>query len=300
MDRFAGVELGGTKIVCGVAAADGKLLGRLQLDTGPPESTLPAVQEALAQLAAGSGEFGALGIGSFGPVHLDRRSADYGRIGQTPKSDWRGYDLLGFFRQRFRVPVLLDTDVAAAAFGEARWGAGQGADTLVYITVGTGIGAGILVDGRPVHGLMHPEVGHIRVPRAAGDDYPGSCPYHADCVEGMAAGPSVVARWGARLAELPDDHAAFRQVAHYLSHLVAHCVLFVSPGRVILGGGVMSNRVLYPMIREGVRDLLAGYLAVPQLQDGIESLIVAPALGDDAGVLGAIAMVTPSAVPGGN
>ena len=290
MNTIAGIELGGTKIVCGLASLRGELLGRVQFDTRQPAVTLPQVHESLERLADEHGHFASLGIGTFGPVDLDRHSAGFGRIGQTPKDAWRGCDLLGFFRERVSVPIVLDTDVTAAAWGEARWGAAAGAADVAYITVGTGIGGGVLIGGRPVHGLMHPEIGHIRVPRADGDDFAGACPYHADCVEGMASGAAITARWGQRLDELADDHPAFGQTAHYLAHLTAGVILFYAPRKIVIGGGVMSNAVLYPMIRERVGALLNSYVAVPEIEHRIEDLIVAPKLGDDAGVLGAIAM----------
>jgi fructokinase len=291
MDTFAGIELGGTKIVCGLASLHGELLDSVRFATAEPQLALPKIHEELARLADDHGQFVAMGIGAFGPVDLDRHSATFGRIGRTPKTAWRGCDLLGFFRERVAVPIVLDTDVTAAAWGEARWGAAAGVDDVVYITVGTGIGGGVLIGGRPVHGLMHPEIGHVRVPRADGDDYPGGCPYHADCVEGLAAGPAIVARWGRQLGELPDGHAAFAQTAHYLAHLIVNVILFYAPRRIVLGGGVASNQTLHPMIRERVGRLLNRYFSVPEIEERIDELIVSPGLGDDAGVLGAIAMV---------
>ncbi len=290
MRIYAGIELGGTKIVCGVGTTAGELLERVRLDTKEPDKTLSAIRDVLDGFAERHGSLAGLGIGTFGPVHLNPGSTDFGRLGATPKIPWRGCDIAGYFNQHSAVPVALDTDVTAAAFGEAKWGAARGCGSAVYLTVGTGIGAGALLDGTPIHGLLHPEVGHIRVPRAAGDDYAGGCPHHGDCVEGMAAGPAIQARWGRRLSELPQDHVAHQQVAHYLSHLVAALVLFYSPERIVIGGGVMSSGSVHPRIRVGVQKVLNGYLAIPAIEEGIDTLIVPPALGDDAGVLGAIAM----------
>lgn len=290
MQTYAGIELGGTKVVCGIGTADGQLLQRERLDTEEPDKTLPAIRDVLQRFERQYGRFAGLGIGTFGPVHLTPGSPDFGHLGMTPKLPWHGCDILGYFSEQTRVPVVLDTDVTAAAFGESTWGAAAGAGSAVYVTVGTGIGAGVLIDGTPIHGLLHPEVGHIRVPRAPGDDYAGGCPYHGDCIEGMAAGPAILARWGSRLSGLPKGHAAFAQTAHYLSHLVANVVLFYAPEKIVLGGGVMSNAPLYPMIRQGVQSLLNGYVAVAALEENIDDLIVPPGLGDDAGVLGAIAM----------
>ena len=290
MRLIAGIELGGTKIVCGLGTAGGELVDRARIDTRRPAETLDDVDAALRQFGDAHGAFSTIGIGTFGPVHLDPESPDYGHIGMTPKVPWRGFDLLGHFTDRWKMPVALDTDVTAAAFGEARWGAAVGAASVVYITVGTGIGAGVLIDGTPVHGFMHPEVGHVRLPRAPGDDYPGACPYHGDCAEGMAAGPSIMARWGAPLSDLPDDHPAYVQTAHYLAHLVTIVLLFYAPQKVVMGGGVMTNGRLFGPVRRGVRELLQGYLAVPRVEEHIDTLIVPPGLGNDAGILGCVAM----------
>ncbi len=290
MRTFAGVELGGTKIVCGLSTEDGELLERVRLDTEDPERSLPAVLATLQRFECTHGRYSGLGIGAFGPVYLNRKAANFGRIGQTPKLAWRGRDLFAYFRESQSAPIVLDTDVTMAAFGESTWGVAAEAGSIVYLTVGTGIGAGVLIDDVPVHGLMHPEVGHIRVPRAAGDEYAGGCPQHGDCVEGLTAGPAILARWGKSLGELPDGHPAFEQTAHYISHLVTNSVLFYAPEKIVLGGGVMANAALYPVIRARVQALLYGYVALPEIEHDIEELIVAPGLGDNAGVLGAAAM----------
>ena len=290
MRTFAGVELGGTKIVCGLGTEDGELLERVRLETEDPGRSLPAILAALQRFESAHGGYSALGIGTFGPVYLNRNAANFGRIGESPKLAWRGRDLLAYFRENLNVPVVLDTDVTMAAFGESTWGAAADVNSIVYLTVGTGVGAGVLIDGVPLHGLLHPEVGHIRVPRAQGDDYAGLCPQHGDCVEGLTAGPAILARWGKSLGELPAEHPAFELTAHYLSHLVANMVLFYAPEKIVLGGGVMSNLVLYPMIRVRVQALLNGYVALPEIEQNIGELIVAPGLGDNAGILGAAAM----------
>lgn len=290
MGIYAGIELGGTKIVCGVGTAAGALLGRVQFDTADPQSSLARLRNHIEGFTAQHGPLAGLGIGAFGPVHLDRRRPRYGRIGATPKTAWRDCDIVGFFSDWLSVPVTLDTDVTAAAVGEATWGAAVGCESAVYITVGTGIGAGALVGGSPIHGLLHPEVGHIRVPRADGDSYVGGCPYHADCIEGMAAGPAILARWGKRLDQLPSGHIAFEYTEHYLSHLVVNIVLTLAPERIVIGGGVMSGGDLYPQIRNRVGQLLNGYLDVSEITEHLDSFIVPPGLGGDAGLLGAIAM----------
>ena len=289
-ELFAGIELGGTKVVCGLGNRDGALLERHELPTRDPDRTLADVRAALEDFFEKRGSCAALGIASFGPVRLDTGAEDYGRIGPTPKAGWPGCDLPAFFRAWLDVPAALDTDVNAAALGEVRWGAARGCGSVVYLTVGTGIGGGILVGGRPVRGLLHPEVGHMRLPRADGDTFTGSCPYHGDCAEGLASGSAIVERWGGKLGDLAPEHPAYEQESHYLSHLIANLVLTLAPERVVLGGGVMSNRALFPRIRTRVQDLLNGFIAVDLVTSRIDEFIVPPGLGADAGVLGAIAM----------
>ncbi len=285
---YAGVELGGTNVVFGVGHADGTLLDRRQMSTLDPDTTLRGIARGLDELAGRFGPARGLGIATFGPVRLDPTARDYGSIGRTPKTAWRDVNVLQELGSRFGGPVDIQTDVIGAAIGEATWGAGRGRDPFVYITVGTGIGAGVLVHGRPITGLLHPEAGHLRAPRAPGDAYPGGCEFHRDCIEGLAAGPSIVARWGGRLEELDPDHPAYELIAHYLSHLVTDIVLCVAPRGIVLGGGVMTNLGLFPAIRAGVQRLLGGYLEVEELAERVGEFIVPPGLGPDAGVLGAI------------
>ena len=293
MNLYAGIELGGTKTVVGLASGDGRLVERSTHPTRDPYETLSHVADALNRLADYHGPISGIGIGAFGPVHVNPASPDYGRLGRTPKLAWVDFDLIGFFSERFAVPIALDTDVSAAAHGEVRWGAARDAKSVVYITIGTGVGAGILIDGQSVHGVLHPEVGHIRVPRAEDDEYPGGCPHHGDCLEGMAAGPSVIARWGKPLNELHSNHEAWHCVSHYLGHLVSNVILFVAPERIVLGGGVMSSTALYPLVRGKVQGLLNGYVSVPEVLDSLDTLVVPPGLGSDAGVLGSAALVMP-------
>ncbi len=287
---YAGIELGGTKVGCAAGRSNGTLLHREEVPTRDPETTLADVRDVLDEFATRSGSPRALGIATFGPVRLNATASDYGCIGLTPKLPWRGVNLLNAFRSWRDLPIDIQTDVGGAAIGEATWGAAIGCDPVVYITVGTGIGGGVLVHGRPVTGLLHPEVGHMRVPRALNDSYAGGCPYHEDCIEGLAAGPSIVGRWGAQLNELPPEHPAYDTEAHYIAHLVVNTILSLSPQRIVLGGGVMSNAPLFPLIRNKVRELLNGYIAVDEIEKQIDQFVVPPRLGANAGVLGAIAM----------
>ena len=287
---FAGVELGGTKVVCGLARADGELLERASIGTRDPGPTLDEVRRILASWAERHGPPAALGAATFGPIELDEGSPDYGLIGHSPKVHWRGVRLTEALAECTPGPVVAQTDVNGAALGEARWGAGKGVDPLVYITVGTGIGGGVLVGGRAITGVQHPELGHMYVPRAPEDLYEGGCANHGDCVEGLAAGPSIVARWGSNLSDLPEGHAAYRLISHYVAHLVVNVVLTVAPQRVILGGGVMSNPGLFPPVRRKVIRLLGGFFAPSSIEEAAEEYLVPPALGGDAGVLGAAAL----------
>jgi fructokinase len=283
-----GIEAGGTKFVCAVGTGPDDVRAEVRVPTTTPAETLGRVIAFFGEQAARV-PLAALGVASFGPVDLDPGSATFGFITTTPKPGWRGVDLLGPLRRALGVPLALDTDVNAAALAEQRWGAGRGLATLAYVTVGTGIGGGVVVDGRPLHGLVHPEIGHARVPHdRAHDPFPGICPAHGDCWEGLAAAPAVAARWGRAPATLPDEHPAWALEAHYLALGLANVVLTLSPQRLVLGGGVMARAQLYPLVRRGVSDLLAGYLVSPALGDGLERYLVPPALGERAGLLGAL------------
>jgi fructokinase len=232
---------------------------------------------------APGGRLAAVGIGSFGPVETDRRSPKWGHITTTPKTAWRDCDLAGPVQRALGVPVGFDTDVNAAALGEARWGAARGIEDFLYLTVGTGIGGGAVASGCVIHGLSHPEMGHIRIPHDWNKDpFPGCCPYHGDCLEGLASGPAITARWGMPAVELPEDHEAWILEAHYLALAVVNFACTLSPARVILGGGVMSQRHLFPLIRSEAARLTNGYITLPE--------ITAPALGERAGVCGALVL----------
>ena len=287
MDVYGCIEAGGTKFVYGAGTGPDDLI----LDSCPttsPEATMDRVVGFFRGLGV---PLKGLGIGSFGPVDLDRASATFGYITSTPKLEWRQFDLAGTVARALGVPVAIDTDVNAAALGEARWGAAQGLSDFLYVTVGTGIGGGAVTHGEVVHGLVHPEMGHIRIPHDRSEDpYPGGCPYHGDCLEGLASGPAIGARWGMPARGLPASHPAWELEARYLALGLTTWVCTLSPKRIVLGGGVMHQRQLFPMIRAELGRLLNGYVQARALIEDMDSYVVPPQLGNRAGVLGALAL----------
>jgi fructokinase len=285
------IEAGGTKLVCAVARDGNDIVAETRIDTTTPDATLGAAQRFFESATAEHGALAAIGIATFGPVDLRPSSPTFGRLLATPKPGWASTDLVTPFARRFRCPVVIDTDVNAAALAEALHGAGRDCGTVVYVTVGTGIGGGIVVDGRTVKGSLHPEMGHIRVVRHARDvDFPGLCPFHGDCVEGLASGPAILARYGISLDGLPADHEALRVVGYYLGQLAATILLMLSPERVIFGGGVMNRASLLRETRAAAAKLLNGYAGLGTDAAPLEHLIVAPGLGERSGVVGAMAL----------
>ena len=285
----AGVELGGTKCIA-VLARGHEIVERVRVPTtDDPAATLDGLSQRIADWNAAH-PVAAIGIASFGPLVLDTARADYGRISTTPKPGWRGADVRGHFAGRFAVPIGFDTDVAGAALAEGRWGAATGCDVVVYLTIGTGIGGGVTIGGRPVHGLIHPEIGHLRVRRAPGDDFAGICPFHGDCLEGLASGPAIAARTGRDAAALPPGHPLWDRLAGELAELAALLLLTLSAERILIGGGVGAHSTfLLPRIRTRTAELLGNYLAGIDAR-ALERIILPPALGDDAGPLGAVAL----------
>ena len=280
----AGVELGGTKCIAILASGPDQVLEEVRVPTTRPEETLPALEAVLDQWRG----FAAIGIASFGPISIDRSSGSYGQITSTPKPHWAGTDVARRLEKRYGVPTRFHSDVVGAALAEAQWGAGRGLADLAYVTVGTGVGAGLIAHGRPVDGLTHSELGHIRPPRLAGDDWGGSCPFHGACVEGLAAGPAIASRTGMKGEELPPDHPAWDSVADALSHLFTTLVLTGVPRRIVLGGGVLvGNEPLLARLRTATAASLNGYIALPEVED-MQTFLVPAALGGRAGPLGAI------------
>lgn len=275
--------------MCGVGNGPDDL-ETAQFPTTSPQETLDKVIGFFRQRSVA-----ALGIASFGPVDLDTTSAGYGHITSTPKAGWSNFDLVGEIKTAMRVPVGFDTDVNGAVLGEARWGATRGLNDAVYITIGTGIGGGALVGGRVIHGLVHPEMGHLRIPHEVRDSFPGNCPYHGDCFEGLAAGPAIQARWGKPARELPVDHPAWTLEAHYIALGLVNLTVALSPRRFLLGGGVMQQPHLFALIRTQFANLLNGYVRHRDILDGLDEYIQPPQLGSQAGILGALVLAEAAA-----
>lgn len=283
MKLYGALEAGGTKMVCAVGDENGRILERVSIPTGTPADTMPPMLDFFRDKG-----ISALGIGCFGPVDLNRDSRTYGFITSTPKLAWQNYDIVGAFRQGLGVPVGFDTDVNAAALGEATWGCTRDVANSIYVTVGTGIGAGVIVNGKPLHGMMHPEGGHILVSRHPDDPLSeGCCPFHKNCLEGLAAGPSLEKRWGVRGAELSDRKEVWELEAWYLGQAMANYILLLSPERIVLGGGVMHQSCLLNLVRQETVKALNGYVRTERLAD-MEHYIVGVSLNDNQGVMGAV------------
>lgn len=277
------IEAGGTKFVLGLADPAGTILARHRIPTTTPAETLAA---AVAWLRAQARDYRAIGIASFGPLDLDPASPAHGCVRATPKPHWSGANLIAPFADAFSCPVAIDTDVNGAALAEARWGAGKGHGSLLYLTIGTGVGGGFVSDGRLLYGLSHPEMGHVRLPRHADDHaFDGVCPFHGDCLEGLAAGPAIIARWGRSLSELGPDHPAQAMIAWYLGRACATFQAVMEPARMVLGGGVMATPGLLQRVRAETAAAGGGYF----VGDAGE-VVVAPGLSGDAGLMGALAL----------
>lgn len=288
------IEAGGTKFVCGIfETSEGKpgekpaLLSRISIPTTDPDTTIKA---CLDWFTATGKPPAALGIGCFGPVDLDPASPSWGFVTSTPKPGWRNAPLATVFRERLGIPVSFDTDVNAAILGESRWGAAQGAEDAVYITVGTGIGGGILSGGKLVHGRLHPEIGHMRVGKIAGDSYPGNCPFHGDCLEGLAAGPALGARKGVRAETIPSGDPIWELESRYLARAFSNLTLILAPRMIVLGGGVGMREGLAEQVEILCREELAGYVAGLEPVSIPTGYIRRPGLGHEAGLFGAAAL----------
>jgi len=276
---YGAIEAGGTKFVCAVSLEDLSIVERISISTTTPEATLNHVFEFFDRYP-----LAAMGIGSFGPIDVNVGSKTYGYVTTTPKLAWKNYDFLGAIKKRYNVPVGWTTDVNAAALGELEQGAARGLDSCLYLTVGTGIGGGAVVKGNLLEGYGHPEMGHLLLRLHEDDPFAGWCPYHGNCLEGLAAGPAIEKRFGQKAYELPVDHLAWKLEAYYLAQALMNYILILSPEKMVLGGGVMKQTQLFPLIRHELKQLMNQYVAMPDL----DTFIVAPALGDNAGITGCL------------
>lgn len=294
---YGAIEAGGTKVVCAAGYGPAEIPDgcRTTIATTDPASTLAAIVEFFERVTGTYGALAAIGIASFGPVDVDARSPAWGRILATPKPGWSNVSMVAPL-ERFGCPIAIDTDVNAAALAEARLGAGAGVGSLAYVTVGTGIGGGAVVAERTIKGLLHPEMGHIRVARDPRDaEFAGICPFHGDCLEGLASGPAVVARWGAHARNLPEEHPGREILGGYLGQLAATIALMLSCERIVFGGGVVSGGRLLPCIRRSARHWLGGYLPIETREGGFDHYITSPGLGDFAGAAGAFLLAIDAA-----
>lgn len=283
MKYYGALEAGGTKMVCAIGDETGRILERVSIPTRTPAETMPEMIEFFRQH-----EIAALGIGCFGPVDLDKKSPTYGYITSTPKLAWQNYPIVAEFEKALGVPVGFDTDVNAAALGEATWGCTRDVENSIYITIGTGVGVGVIVNGKPYHGMIHPEGGHILLSRHPQDPMVGSgCPFHENCMEGLAAGPALEKRWGVKGAELSERSEVWELEAWYIGQAVTDYIMILSPQRIILGGGVMHQDCLLPMVRREVARQVGGYIRGKGMED-LDRYIVGVSLNDNQGVMGAV------------
>ncbi|MBP3700959.1 MAG: ROK family protein [Lachnospiraceae bacterium] len=280
--RLGGLEARGSKMICAVGTEDGTLLDQTVIPTRGPKETM---EDVIAYFR--DKEIEALGIASFGPVDVHKNSDTYGHILDTPKEAWQHYNLLGTIRDALQVPVELETDMNGACLGEMTFGCAKGLDSVVYVSIGTGIGAGIAVNGQLLHGMIHPEAGHMLLRRHPRDGYEGICPFHATCFEGLASGPAIAERWGRPAEELHNNATVWEMESHYIAQAMVNLILIMSPRVIILGGGVMKHEALFPMIRKRVKKILNEYLNTDELQD-LDQYIVPASLKGNQGVLGCI------------
>jgi fructokinase len=283
MSLFGAIEAGGTKFVCAVGDAKGEIKERISIPTTTPEETMPEVIAFFKRFP-----IEAIGIGSFGPIDVDKNSPTYGNVTTTPKLAWKDYPLLKTIEAEFSVPTGFNTDVNVAALGEAKLGAAKGVDNCLYITIGTGIGAGAYINGELLQGLTHPEMGHILLRRHPEDTYKGRCPYHADCLEGLAAGPAIEERWGEKAFHLSDKEKVWEMEGYYIAQALMQYILILSPKKIILGGGVMNQEHVLTHVYSYLKDLLNGYVSYPEVEDKMNEYIVRPGLGDNAGITGGL------------
>ncbi|GAB4500465.1 MAG: ROK family protein [Anaerolineales bacterium] len=283
---YGGIEGGGTKFVCAVGSGPDDIRAEIRFPTTTPAETLGRAIDFFKEF-----DLSALGVACFGPLDPDPASSTFGRILPTPKPGWTNADVVGALRAALGLPVAFDTDVNGAALAEARWGAAQGCDPALYLTIGTGIGGGVLVNGKLLHGLLHPEMGHLPLPHdVARDPFAGICPFHGDCFEGLASGPALEKRWGQKAETLPSAHPAWELEAHYIALALMSYIVTLSPQKIIIGGGVSAQPGLLPLLRQKLQAALNGYVQSPKITETIDQFIVSPGLGARSGVLGALAL----------
>lgn len=279
------IEAGGTKFICGIGNENGELFERVSFPTETPKITMENVVNFFKNK-----NIEKFGVGSFGPIDPNLKSDTYGYITKTPKANWSDFNIVGELKKHFNVPIVFSTDVNGAALGEAKWGAAKGLNNCMYLTIGTGIGGGAIVAGNMVHGMLHPEMGHILIKKHENDNYSGNCPFHKDCFEGLASGPAIEKRWGQKAYELPENHEAWELEGYYIAQALINYILILSPEKIILGGGVMKQKQLFPIIRKNVKNILNNYVQTKEILNDIDNYIVYPELGDNAGILGAVAL----------
>ncbi len=276
------LEAGGTKMLCAVGDETGKIYEQISIPTGTPENTMPEIISYFKDK-----EIEALGIGCFGPIDPDIHSKTYGYITSTPKPSWGNYNIVGAIREKIPIPIGFDTDVNSSVLGEVTFGQARNKKCVVYVTIGTGIGAGICIEGKLLHGMLHPEAGHIMLQKRADDTYHGKCPYHGICMEGLASGPAIEERWQKKPAALADNHAVWDLEAYYIAQALANYILILSPDLIILGGGVMQQKQLFPMVRSYVKEMLGGYIKTKEMKH-LEEYIVPESLGGNQGIMGCL------------
>ena len=280
--RLGALEAGGTKMVCAIGDETGRIYEQVSIPTETPEITMPKLISYFREK-----EVEALGIGCFGPIELDRDSSKYGYITSTPKLAWKNYNIVGVFADALKCPIGFDTDVNGSVLGEVTFGQAKGKKCVIYLTIGTGVGGGIYIEGKLLHGMLHPETGHVLIRKRESDSYAGKCPYHKNCLEGLAAGPAIEERWGSKAALLADRPEVWELEADYIAQALTGYILTLSPEMIILGGGVMHQQQLFPLIRKKVTEMLGGYIQAEELED-IDSYIVPASLNDDQGIMGCL------------
>ena len=280
--RLGALEAGGTKMVCAIGDESGKIYEQVSIPTETPEITMPRLISYFEER-----KIEALGIGCFGPIDPDKKSETYGYITSTPKLAWADYNIVGTMEKSLMIPVGFDTDVNGSVLGEVTFGQAKGKNCVVYVTIGTGVGAGVYIEGKLLHGMLHPEAGHILLTQREDDTYEGICPYHKTCLEGLATGPAIQARWGRKAAELKDDARVWDLEAYYIAQAIVNYILILSPQMIILGGGVMHQEQLFPKIRSYVKKMMNGYIKTKEMAD-LDHYIVPASLHDDQGIMGAL------------